>query len=114
MNQPVPAQVTAGTPADPETLRRRIAYTRDELAETVEALAAKTDVKARAAQAAVGAAGTVTGELHAAERRVATSYRSLADRTRRAVRRVTPRSAGLLLAGVTALFVAIATRRRLR
>ncbi len=115
MNTPAPVGDLTGSPADPETLRRRIAYTRDELAETVEALAAKTDVKARAAQAAAGAAGTVTGELQAAERAVATGYRALAGQTRQTVRRITaPVRATLLLAGAAALFVAVAVRRRLR
>ncbi|GIH16328.1 DUF3618 domain-containing protein [Rugosimonospora africana] len=107
MNHSAPTEDGAGTRVEPEALRRRIAYTRDELADTVEALTAKADVKTRAAQAAVGAAGTVTGELHAAERAVATGYRSLAGRT-------APWVVGLLLAGVSALFAAIAARRRRR
>ncbi|MGI5243890.1 DUF3618 domain-containing protein [Dactylosporangium sp. CA-139066] len=40
------------TSADPGRLKEEIAETRDELAGTVEALAAKTDVKARAKDAA--------------------------------------------------------------
>jgi hypothetical protein len=115
VNTPASVGDVAGAPTDPETLRHRIAYTRDELAETVEALAAKTDVKARAAQAAGGAAGTVTGELHAAEKAAATRYRALAGQTRRAVGRITaPARATLLLAGAAALLVAITVRRRLR
>jgi hypothetical protein len=37
-----------GTPTDPDALRAEIARTRSQLGETVEALAAKADVKARA------------------------------------------------------------------
>ena len=40
------------TPTEPEELRREIEQTRAELGETVEALAAKADVKARAHEAA--------------------------------------------------------------
>ncbi|GAA2583765.1 hypothetical protein GCM10010399_12090 [Dactylosporangium fulvum] len=39
------------TPTDPEALRQEIARTRANLGETVEALAAKADVKARAQEA---------------------------------------------------------------
>lgn len=41
----------AAAPTDPEALRQEIARTRVELGETVEALAAKADVKARAQEA---------------------------------------------------------------
>jgi hypothetical protein len=41
------------TPTDPEALRQEIARTRAGLGETVEALAAKADVKARAQEAVV-------------------------------------------------------------
>ncbi|GGM66919.1 DUF3618 domain-containing protein [Dactylosporangium sucinum] len=40
-----------GAPVDPEALRQEIARTRASLGETVEALAAKADVKARAQEA---------------------------------------------------------------
>ncbi|WP_308195556.1 DUF3618 domain-containing protein [Dactylosporangium sp. AC04546] len=40
-----------GTPVDPEALRQEIARTRASLGETVEALAAKADVKTRAQDA---------------------------------------------------------------
>jgi hypothetical protein len=111
VNQPEPV---AGIATDPETLRRRIEQTRDDLAETVEALAAKTDVKARASHAALDAAGTVTGEIRAAERAVATRYRDVASLVRRTARRVgaSPRRAGVILAGAAALLVALAVRRR--
>jgi hypothetical protein len=111
VNQPEP---DAGIATDPETLRRRIEQTRGDLAETVEALAAKTDVKARASHAALDAAGAVTGEIRAAEQVVATRYRDVASLVRRAARRVgpSPRRAGVILAGVAALLVAVAIRRR--
>lgn len=40
--------VADGTPPDPGALRHEITRTREELGETIEALAAKADVKARA------------------------------------------------------------------
>lgn len=43
------------TPSDPDQLREEIARTRAELGETVQSLAAKADVKARAKDAAVAA-----------------------------------------------------------
>lgn len=53
------------TPADPQKLRAEIEQTRAELGDTVEQLAAKTDVKARAKQALGDAKGkarqTLTG-----------------------------------------------------
>jgi hypothetical protein len=48
----VPA--TEAAPADPELLREEIAQTREELAETVQALAAKADVKGRARDKVAG------------------------------------------------------------
>jgi hypothetical protein len=50
MSETRPADVGAGAPA--EVLREDIAQTRQDLGETVEALAAKADVKARAKDAA--------------------------------------------------------------
>jgi hypothetical protein len=60
--------MTQQTPSDPQALREQIAQTRADLGETVEALAAKTNVTARARDAAlrvrtraVNTAATVTG-----------------------------------------------------
>ena len=43
-----PTAPSNGRPDDPEVLREEIAQTREELGDTVEELAAKTDVQARA------------------------------------------------------------------
>jgi uncharacterized protein DUF3618 len=48
--------MSADTPTDPQQLRDEIAQTRAELGDTVQALAAKTDVKARAKRSASDAA----------------------------------------------------------
>jgi hypothetical protein len=53
------------TPADPSVLRAEIEQTRDQLRETVEALAAKTDVKARAKQAFHKAGDDTKAKVHA-------------------------------------------------
>lgn len=67
MNPPRPEE-TAGlpgdadaTPASPEELRADIERTREQLGDTVEALVAKTDVKARAVQRGSSLARDVTG-----------------------------------------------------
>jgi hypothetical protein len=51
--------MSADTPTDPQQLRDEIAQTRAELGDTVQALAAKTDVKARAKRTASDAAGQI-------------------------------------------------------
>jgi Protein of unknown function (DUF3618) len=80
-----PGAAAGGPPDDPEELKQEIERTREQLGETVEALAAKADVKAqaqakagqvaerlksRAAQARRQAAATTTGQLQGRERRV--------------------------------------------
>jgi Protein of unknown function (DUF3618) len=50
-----PAAGPASEPSDPQELREAIQRTRDELGDTVEALARKVDVKARARDTAAGA-----------------------------------------------------------
>ena len=62
-------------PAEPEALRRDAAATRAELANTVNALVAKTDVKARARRRA----NEVTGQVHDRAQEVTGQAR---DRTR--------------------------------
>jgi len=46
--EPSPGGTEVSTPQDPEALREQIASTREELGDTVEALAHKADVKAQA------------------------------------------------------------------
>ncbi|MEU8577160.1 DUF3618 domain-containing protein [Streptomyces asoensis] len=72
MTQPPQDEPTA---AGPEELRRQVEQTRHELGETVEALAAKTDVKARAQEKATALkeqAGTTAAHLSEQARAKAT------------------------------------------
>jgi hypothetical protein len=107
----------AGDHSDPQALRAEIEHTRAMLRETVGALAAKTDVKARARSAAGEAASGVKQQLHGASLAVRGGYRGLGSRAGGAGRRIVaapgPRVA--LLAGataLTALLVTIIVRRR--
>jgi Protein of unknown function (DUF3618) len=67
MNPPRPDEAASlpgdagATPASPEELRADIERTREQLGDTVEALVAKTDVKARAVQRGSTLARDVTG-----------------------------------------------------
>ncbi|MFJ6367807.1 DUF3618 domain-containing protein [Streptomyces virginiae] len=56
--QPATRQPTADEPS-PEELRARIEHTRDQLGRTVEALAAKADVKAQATEKAAHVTGQI-------------------------------------------------------
>ncbi len=59
-----PASGSGGqVPDDPEALLEDIQRTREQLGETVEALAAKADVKARAAQKAARVRGQLTDQV---------------------------------------------------
>jgi len=62
--------MTTPTPTDPQELRAEIRRTRAELGQTIEALAAKTDVKARAKGAAADAADTVRARAEVVRARV--------------------------------------------
>jgi len=95
------------TPTEPEELRRDIAQTRAELGATVEALAHKADVKARAHEAA----DEVRERVHGAVDSVA--YQMGKQRER--IARVDPRvRAGViaLLAGLVALLIVRKVRKR--
>jgi hypothetical protein len=73
--RPGEARSGAGAPDDPEELREQIEQTRAELGDTVEALAAKADVKARAKGKVTEVAGrarqTATERTHAVQRTAA-------------------------------------------
>lgn len=62
--------MTQATPTDPQELREEIARLRADLGATIEALAAKTDVKARAKGAVGHAAESAKGRVRAAGDRV--------------------------------------------
>jgi hypothetical protein len=109
----------AGDSSDPQALRAEIERTRAMLGETISALAAKTDVKARARSAAGEAATGVRNQLQDAGRVVTGRYRGLETQARHAGRRIAsapvPRAA--LLAGAAALaglLVALVVHRRHR
>ena len=118
----------ADTPADPAALRAQIAETRAELGDTVEALAAKTDVKARAQHAASQAADTAKAKLSAARDQAADLAATVSDRasTAAATVRDTVRGADLsaqvrrpvplaaIVVGAAAIGLAIYLLRRRR
>jgi hypothetical protein len=84
------------TPTDPAALKAGIVRTRQELGQTIEALAAKTDVKARAKESARELLSRARGTAR--------------DLTRRAAQ---PAPAVLFAAGVVlAIFSVVAWRRR--
>jgi len=70
---------TPETPADPQELRGEIAQTRADLGETVEALAAKTKVKARAKQTAGDVADQAKQKVAAATGRAAQAVGELTE-----------------------------------
>lgn len=95
------------TPTEPEELRREIAQTRAELGATVEALAHKADVKARAHEAA----DEVRERVHGAVDSMAYQM----GRQRERIARLDPRlrvGVVALIAGLVALLVVRKVRRR--
>jgi hypothetical protein len=102
-----PAVSEEGGNRSPEEIRRDIEQTREEVGDTVEALAAKTDVKAQA---------------HARVEEIKTNVHAKADEARAAVREHAPSSAQegvakagehkLVLLGAGALLVAFWLGRR--
>jgi hypothetical protein len=97
----------SATPTEPEELRQEIAQTRAELGATVEALAHKADVKARAHETAE----EVRERVHGAVDSVAYQM----GRQRERIARLDPRvRVGLiaLAAGLVALFVVRKVRGR--
>ncbi len=84
-------------PTEPDELRRDIEQTRAELGETIEALAAKADVKARAHEAVEEARERVQSAAHNAMDTVAYQV----GRQRARISRVDPRvRAGLVVVAV--------------
>ncbi|WP_282778028.1 DUF3618 domain-containing protein [Nocardia sp. CC201C] len=98
MNQPDSEKKTA---ASVDELREQVEHTRAELGQTVEALAAKTDVKARAQDRA-----------EAAEHQAAAKAEQLKHKTTDAAQQARSHP-GLVLAGVAGVVIAVwAVRRR--
>jgi ElaB/YqjD/DUF883 family membrane-anchored ribosome-binding protein len=100
------AEVSHNGPADVDELRADIAQTRAELGETVQALAAKVDVKARLQETADGAKARLREGLVEAPERA----QHLATRTGAAVRRNPVPY--LVAAGAAALIVLLVQWRR--
>lgn len=106
-----------GTPTDPEQLRAEIDQTRAELGDTVQALAAKTDVKARAKQAAGDAADGAKQKLNAAKDQAVDAATAVKDQLAQAevppqLRRPTPWAALAGAAALAGLVVVLIRRRR--
>ena len=116
------------TPTDPAALRAQIADTRADLGDTVEALAAKTDVKARAQEAASQAADTAKEKLSAVRDQAADLATTVSDKASSAaatvrdkvrdadlpaqVRRPVPLAALVLGAAAVGLAIYLLRRRR--
>lgn len=98
--------------AEVDHLRAEIVATRADLGETVEALAAKADVKARAQRAA----GGVTERAGELVERVGQAGRSATDRATRAGRAALQNPRSWIIATISAMVAvaAIAMRRRRR
>ncbi|GLW34260.1 DUF3618 domain-containing protein [Actinoplanes regularis] len=97
---------TPQTPAHPDQLRAEIAETRAGLGDTVEALAAKTDVKNRARQAFDGTKSRVRLNLITAKAQI--SEKSKDPRVRRAVATTTIAALAATILGAAA----VVTRQR--
>jgi ElaB/YqjD/DUF883 family membrane-anchored ribosome-binding protein len=108
----------APPPTDVEALRAEIAHTRADLGETVQALAAKADVKARLQESADEAKARVREQLQAtalelkAAARDPKKARALALKARDAVRR-NPRPYAVAV-GIVLVLILGASRRRMR
>ncbi|MGW7101727.1 DUF3618 domain-containing protein [Streptomyces sp. NPDC054838] len=115
-----------GTPT-PEELREQIEHTRDELGQTVEALAAKADVPARAKEKTAAAkeqaaekAALVSGQIrskaeHAAQLVAHKTPQPILDRGRQAAALVRANRTPVLAAGAAlALFLLLRHGRRSR
>jgi hypothetical protein len=105
-------------PGQPQQLREEIEQTRADLGGTVEALAAKTDVKTRAKQALSATAGRTRQQLDAAKTKTVqaadtTKQRVTAASQNPTVRRATPPVALTVgLAAVVGTVIVVAQRRR--
>jgi hypothetical protein len=99
-DQPAPG-LTAEAPMDAQALREEITQTRSDLGATIEALAAKTDVKARAKEKAAYAGDQAKESLRAARASFAAQVR----------RRPLTIAAGATLGALVGLGVYLLVRR---
>jgi LPXTG-motif cell wall-anchored protein len=105
------------TPTDPEQLRSEIDRTRADLGDTVQALAAKTDVKARAKHAAGTAADEAKQKLTAAKDQTVDAAIAVKDQIAQGevppqLRRPMPWAALAGAAALAGLVVVLIRRRR--
>jgi hypothetical protein len=103
--------VTQETPSDPQALRDEIESTRADLADTVEALAAKTNVKARTGDAIAGLADKAKQSLTDAKDNVAQAAQHAAGKAHDAAEAVQEKAAAL---GEQATQVAAATGEKVQ
>jgi hypothetical protein len=94
------------TTDDADALRSEIAQTRTELGETAEALAAKADVKARAADAVSDAKAQAAAAVGQVRAQAATTVDQVVGATRSGVSRV-PNPVLIGLAGLAAVGIAL-------
>lgn len=119
--------MTETPPSDPQAVRAKIEQTRADLGETVEALAATTDVKARAKHAASEATDTIEHSVRAARDHATNVAMTVADDARATVASVresagdvdvpavvrNPLTAAAVAIGIaTAVVVYLGVRRR--
>jgi len=115
----------ADTPTDPQQLRAEIERTRTELGETVQELAAKTDVKGRAKQAIGDAAGRTQRKLSGVKDqagqaaavvagRASTAKQQLADSNLPAPMRRPLPLATIAASAIAAIVVVVVVARRRR
>ena len=109
-NPTEPSTAGGGAPPsdDPDAIRADIERTRDELGDSVEALAAKADVKARAQQKLAEAKGRAR---HAAQD-VSVRAKATAQQAGGTVRQRPGPTAGILAAVASAVGAALLVRRR--
>jgi Protein of unknown function (DUF3618) len=97
----------AGQPEDPEGLREEIARTREHLGQTVEALVAKADVKARAQDEASRLIGRLKGRAVQARQQAAARAAGISNVTPEPVKQAAENAAATARQRRTPLLAAI-------
>jgi Protein of unknown function (DUF3618) len=98
-----------GTPPQtPDALAAEIEQTRQELGETVEALVAKTDVKARAQRRAAEAAADLRGKAHAAMSKARGGVRDASHKAAEAKEKAAEQAPALRPTGSAQVYIAAA------
>ena len=97
-----------GTPQTPEALAADIERTREELGETVEALVAKTDVKARAQHRAVEVTENLRGKARTAAGKLRDGVQDARHKTREATAKAAEHAPALQSTGSSRVYSAAA------